>query len=267
MFEPHSFFIVAFAIYFLAFFFQIAALLRNKIKWQVRSRQGVWLGFAFHLVGMIQSVFQSGHFLLTHPSETYAFLSFLIILFHLGISLRYRVMLLALFTLPLVLFLMLAAHLATAEGGGAQMLSGYWLSLHVSLTLIAYGAFALACVSGLGYLIQDKQLKSHHPGKVFRWMPPLAALDEINTRALVFGFLMLTLGLLSGSFWAHSSGNAFWVEDPKVACAVLIWFLYAVLMSLRLSARLRGRKVALGSVFGFALVIVSFIGISHTIVQ
>jgi len=267
MFEPHTFFMVAFGIYFFAFFLQMAALLRNKIKWQLRSRQGVWLGFAFHLVGIVQAVFQSGHFLLADPSDAYAFLSFLIILFHLGIALRYRVTPLALFTIPMVLFLMLAAHLATAEGGGTQMVSGYWLSLHVFLTFIAYGAFALACVSGLGYLIQDKQLKSHRPGKVFRWMPTLATMDTINTRALVFGFLMLTLGLLSGSFWGNSSGNAFWVEDPKVACAALIWLLYAVLMSLRLSTRLRGRKVALGSVACFALVIVSFIGVSHNLIQ
>lgn len=147
-----------------------------------------------------------------------------------------------------------------------QTLTGTWLALHVVLTLVSYGAFALAFISGIAYLVQDRQIKSHHPGKLFRKMPSLEILDKANTRSLFFGFMLLTLGLLAGFIWAHAVGRTFWIEDPKVAWASFIWVLYAFLLSMRVTARMRGRKVALISVFGFALVLISFIGINHTLV-
>jgi len=167
----------------------------------------------------------------------------------------------------LVQFLMLAAHLATVGEESRHILTSYWLSLHVVLTFLSYGAFALAFVTGLGYLVQDHELKSHRLGKLFRWMPSLGVLDEINTRTLVFGFVLLTLGLLAGFFWARVSQALFWIKDPKVAWALLIWLLYAILLVLRMGARVRGRKVALCSIFGFALIVISFIGISHTLIR
>lgn len=267
MFQPHSLFIGAFALYLAAFAASLGALFSNRAGWQTKSRRAGWLGAAFHGAGVIWLAATSSHFPVAHPSETYAFLSLIIILFHLAISLRYSVSVLSLFTLPLVAFLMLAAHLAAGGEAAALRLTGYWLSLHVVLTFISYGAFALAFASAVGYLVQDRQLKSHHPGKLFRWMPPLGVLDEINTRALVFGFLLLTLGLLSGFFWAKVSGGRFWIDDPKVGWASVIWFLYAALLSARITQKLRGRKVALGSIVGFAIVIISFIGIGHSVLK
>ena len=157
MLASHTLFIFAFVFYFASFVLHLLALLKNRQEWQTNARRGVWIGFLIHFAGVLKLAWESGSFLLNHPSETYAFLSFMIVLFYLLISLRYRVTLLALFTLPLVQFLMLASHLATEGGASRDLLMGYWLNLHVVLTLIAYGAFALACVSGLGYLIQDRQ--------------------------------------------------------------------------------------------------------------
>ncbi len=265
--HAHTFFIISFGIYFAVFVWHLVALLLNRVAWQDRALKGIYLGFGFHLVGLILGLFQSPSFFLKDSSQTYALLSFLIVLSHLLLSLRYRVHFLALFTLPLVLFLMLASHLAVSSDNSRELLIGYWLKLHVILTFVAYSAFASACIAGLGYLIQDKQLKSHHPGKVFRWIPSLDVLDEINTRSLIVGFLFLTLGLLSGFFWAKSSGGSFWLRDPKVLSALAIWVLYFVLMWLRVTSRVRGKKIAVVSVFGFVLVIISLLGVSHTAVQ
>lgn len=267
MFEPHFFYILAFVFYSVAFGVHFFGLILNRSGLEVIAIRGIWAGFIFHLAGLALNVFGAKPFMLYDPSEAYAFLSFMIILFQLGISHKYRVSLLALFSLPLVLLMMLASHLASGGEEGRDLLTGYWLSLHVILTFIAYSAFAVAFVTGLGYLVQDRQLKSHHPGKLFRWMPPLGTLDEVNTRTLVLGFMLLTLGLLSGFFWAQVTGETFWLKDPKVIVAVITWILYAMLMFLRVTSRLRGRKVAIGSVFGFTLVLISFVGISHTVVQ
>lgn len=265
--ESHTFFIIAFGFYFATFVWHLASLFFNRITWQASSVKGIYLGFAVHAIGLILAFYEAGFSILEDPSQAYAFFSFLIVLFYLFFSFRYRINFLALFMLPLVLFLMIASHLATSGEESRELLIGYWLNLHVVLTFIAYSAFASAFVTGIGYLIQDKQIKSHHPGKVYRWIPSLGVLDEINTRSLVFGLFLLTLGLLSGFFWAKSSGGVFWIQDPKVICALAIWVLYAFLIFLRLTSRVRGKKVAYVSIFGFVLVIVSFIGVTHTVVQ
>ncbi len=265
--QAHLFFIFSFVIYLLTFLGHLTSLILNRPHWQSLALKGILFGFVVNAIGLVIELVHTGDFLLTSTSHTYAFLSILIVLFHLLLSVRYRVNFLALFSMPLVLFLMLASHLATGGDEGRELLIGYWLKLHVVLTFIAYSAFASACVTGLGYLIQDKQLKSHHPGKMFQWIPPLGTLDEINTRSLIVGILLLTLGLLSGFFWAKTSGGVFWVNDPKVLCAIAIWCLYSFLILLRVTSRVRGRKVAVVSVFGFALVILSFIGVNHTVIN
>ena len=81
-----------------------------------------------------------------------------------------------------------------------QLPPNSWLEFHASISMIAYGAFALACVAGLMYLVQERQLKTHQLHSIFYHLPPLTNLFTAITRLLWLGFALYTAGLVSGFF-------------------------------------------------------------------
>jgi len=73
-----------------------------------------------------------------------------------------------------------------------------WLGLHVSLSLVAYAAFAVAGITGIMYLVQEHQLKSRKLYPLFHRLPPIENLDVINYRLLLSGLALLTVGMIFG---------------------------------------------------------------------
>lgn len=77
------------------------------------------------------------------------------------------------------------------------------------------------------------------------------------------GFLLASLGLLTGMIWARFTWGAFWVNDPKLngtLVTMLIYLAYFVLRSSVEDARKRARLSAIYNIFAFVMTIV-FIGI------
>src|SRR5947207_10311989 len=105
------------------------------------------------------------------------------------------------FTAPLVVLLQLFALLAPIDPPHPGRLpADSWLEFHASICLIAYGAFALACIAGVMYLVQERQLKTHELHSMFYHLPPLPSLFSVMKRLLWLGFLFYTAGLLSGFY-------------------------------------------------------------------
>ena len=143
-------------------------------------------------------------------------------------------------------------------------MKGFWLVWHIALSLVSYAAFLLACLSGILFLIQERQLKAKHIGRLFRSLPSLATLDRVNWCAIAGGCALFTLGLLCGMIGRHATVRQWVSWDPKEGLAYLTWAAYAVLLVVRWLSTLRGHKVALLSIWGFGLVLFTFFGI-HTL--
>ena len=92
----------------------------------------------------------------------------------------------------------LIAPLDSPPGPRARAVAQPWLETHAAISIIAYGAFALACVAGVMYLIQERQLKTHRLRGLFFHLPPIADLAVAINRLILTGFILLTVGLLSG---------------------------------------------------------------------
>jgi ABC-type uncharacterized transport system permease subunit len=133
-----------------------------------------------------------------------------------------------------------------------------WLEFHASMSIVAYGAFALACVAGVMYLVQERQLKTHQLHSIFYHLPPLTDLFAAITRLLWWGFALYTLGLASG----------FFIDAPlprlQVVCALGVWLLYAVILQGRHFRRLAPTRVAALCIVGFAAALTLLWGISFT---
>ena len=132
--------------------------------------------------------------------------------------------------------------------------------IHTMCSLFSYGAFLVACVAGVLFLIQERQLKGKRMGWLFRRLPSLEQLDRLNFAAVGIGFAFFSIGVTCGFLGARILLGRWWNGDSKESLAVLVWVAYLVLWLVRLRSTLRGRRVALLSVLGFSLVLFTFVG-------
>ena len=131
-----------------------------------------------------------------------------------------------------------------------------WLELHAAISVVAYGAFALACVAGVMYLAQERQLKTHHIHSIFYHLPPIRDLAVANARLIIVGFALLTVGLGAG----FKLGSVF-THSPLTAWSVVVWLLYGVLATLGGLRRISPRRVAWLSVAAFGAVLLTLGGL------
>jgi cytochrome c-type biogenesis protein CcsB len=137
-----------------------------------------------------------------------------------------------------------------------------WLAVHITLAFLGNAAFGLACLVSLVYLWQERQLKTHSVGRFLRRLPPLETLDDVNFRFLTWGFILLTLGILSGVLWAELSFGRLWSWEPRTIWSTIIWMIYAVLLHGRVTVGWGGRRAATLTIVGFGVLFVSFIGVN-----
>ena len=223
------------------------------------------LNFFSILVGFLaQTAFlylrgqQVGRCPITSLFEVLIFLSWSIVLFYLLIGPAYRLSLLGMFTSPLVfLFQTGALLLLKSEPVRTPHAPNPWLELHAAISVVAYGAFALAFVAGVMYLAQERQIKSHHLRSMFYHLPPIRDLAVANGRLIFTGFALLTLGLLAG--FAIGDLEA---HRVKIVWSAGVWLLYAFIVAAWAARRLSPRRVAWLSIAAFSLVLLTLSGLN-----
>jgi ABC-type uncharacterized transport system permease subunit len=224
--------------------------------------------FSFLAIGMgfiFQSAFLSirGHALgrcpLTNLFEVLIFLAWSIALIYMLIGPPYRLSLMGAFTAPVVFLIQLVALTAPIDSRHESKLPpNPWLEFHASISMIAYGVFALACIAGAMYLVQERQLKTHQLHSIFYHLPPLTDLFAAITRLLWLGFALYTLGLVSGFFTGRP------LPRVQILAAVGVWLLYAAILQGRHLHRLAPKRVAALCIAGFGAALTLLWGISFS---
>lgn len=134
-------------------------------------------------------------------------------------------------------------------------------SLHITLVLLAYGAFGISCVAGIIYLNQDRNLKQNKVRAISSLLPSIQRLERIIGEAMLIGFVLLTVGLALGALYLHLHRDTLPVGlDPKVIWSAFVWLTYLVLLLARWRFAPGGRRMALGAVGLFAFVMLTFWG-------
>ncbi len=102
------------------------------------------------------------------------------------------------FILPLLVALQAIPAFQPGVEDRAAVLQGPLFGIHVSSLLFAYASFALACVIGITYVLLFKEIKAKHLGFFYARLPSLQVLDRMNQRAIVIGWVFLTIGIIVG---------------------------------------------------------------------
>jgi len=158
-----------------------------------------------------------------------------------------------------------------------------WLVMHVSVIMVSYAALLVGSLLSLAVLVTDRgealELRSSSIGSGGYRQSVSAAdggvlqlqsvqlstteqLDSLSYRTITVGFLMLTVGIVSGAVWANEAWGSYWSWDPKETWALICWLVYAAYLHTRLSRGWQGRRPALVAVIGLVVIAVCYIGVN-----
>jgi len=182
--------------------------------------------------------------------------SLALVVISLFVELWYRQPVLGAFLLPLGTAVLVPAQMGDS-GVLVPSLKGPILPLHVTVALLALAAVAAAAGVALVYLLMERQVKLKHFGILFSRLPPLQVLDELNRRLVVWGFVAISLTVISGAFFVRGTGPGLsW--SAKEVTTLAAWVMFGALLLARFLAGWRGRRVALLTMAGFGVLLISF---------
>ena len=134
-------------------------------------------------------------------------------------------------------------------------LKSAWFGIHIGSAVFSYSAFILAGCVGLRFILAKKKAAQTDDFK-------LAQMDYLIYRMVGFGFLFLTIVILSGAIWAEQAWSAFWTWDPKETWALITWIIYAVYLHLRLRKKKDASFLAWYVIIAVPVVLFTFVGVN-----
>ena len=262
----------------------LIALFNKKISSYVRL-----LTIIINLLIALQLIsrwFISSHFPISNLYESLYFLVWGISLGQLLIEKEYKTPIIPALAIPIELLtvafacfflpddLKLSSNLVPA-------LRSSWLIMHVSVVMLSYAALILGSLLSASVLFinreQPLQIRSSSAGvggfKVSNFFPINNAvesmnfshseeLDTLSYRSILVGFVLLTLGLITGAIWANEAWGTWWSWDPKETWAFISWLFYAAYLHMRISRGWQGRRPALLATTGFFIVMICYVGVN-----
>lgn len=253
---------------FSAFLYLVGFVFRR----QTPGVLGTWvalLGLIGNTAGIVMRWVESyrmgiGHAPLSNLYESLVFFAWTITLLYLFIERRYENRVIGAFTMPLAFMAMAYASLSPNISDRIQpllpALKSNWLIAHVITCFIGYAAFAVAFGLSIMYLIRQRE--PDQKGSLLDRFPKPNVIDDLTHQMIMFGFLFLSVGIISGAVWANSAWGRYWGWDPKETWSLITWFIYATLLHAKLMRGWHGRRIAYLSVIGFAAVLFTYFGVN-----
>ena len=222
------------------------------------------------VIGM--QTMEVGHVPFANASSAISTFVWLLTLSYLYLELSTDERAMGVFILPIVVFLQIIPTLKPGLETRSPVLDSPWFWVHIASSLFAYASFALAGVLGLTYMLQFKEIKKKHLGYLYTRLPSLQILDSMNSRAVMVGWLFLTVGVVVGVIWATQARVVYpndqnlrlmSLNDPKIFGAVLTWAVYSFAVFARQRLGWNGRRAAWLSAIGFALILLNFVPLNY----
>lgn len=176
------------------------------------------------------------------------------LLFQLYFDHKYKVRLMALFTLPVIIAMLIYCTQLSYDRDPLMpaLQNSPLLTMHVFSASLSYGAAVVALGAAIMYLLA--------PHVKWKSWPKQELLDEIGYKAVVFTFPLLTIMIILGSIWANIAWGRYWAWDPKETAGLVTWLIYGAYLHARVVRGWRGNKSAWLLVVGFLAIIFTFFG-------
>ncbi|MBL0714154.1 MAG: c-type cytochrome biogenesis protein CcsB [Desulfosarcina sp.] len=222
------------------------------------------LGLAGNTAGILLRWVESyrlgiGHAPLSNLYESLVFFAWCIALLYLFVEWKYKKRVFGIFSTALACGALAYASLKPDQIQPLiPALKSNWLIAHVFTCFIGYASFAIAFGISLIYL-----LRWFGGGALRERLPSDKLLDELTHQLIMFGFIFLSAGIISGAVWANSAWGRYWGWDPKETWSLVTWFVYAGLLHARLMRGWQGSRIAVMSIVGFLAVLFTYFGVNY----
>lgn len=259
-------------VYFAAFVFYLFSMISGKGFWGKTATFTALAGLIGQTVSLIIRWKTSyslgiGHVPLSNFYESLIFFAWAIVLLYVVMEWRLKNRALGAFVLPVAFLLMAYASISPNVESRIEplipALQSNWLTSHVLTCFMGYAAFTVTFGLGIMFLVKKTPAADKNkPFVFFRLMPSESVLDELMYQSAALGFVFLTLGIITGSVWAHYAWGSYWSWDPKETWSLITWLVYAVMLHVRLVRGWQGKRMALLSIIGFGCVVFTYLGVN-----
>ena len=207
-----------------------------------------------------------GHAPLTNMYESLVFFAWATTLLYIVVEIKFKTRVVGAFVMPFALAAM--AYASFARGINQEIsplvpaLQSNWLLAHVITCFIGYGAFAVAGGLGIMYLIKNAAGAGSADTGGQGALPSLRVLDDMIHKTIIFGFMWLSAGIITGAIWANEAWGTYWSWDPKETWSIITWFIYASTLHARFTRGWSGTRIAWMAILGFFSVFFTYFGVN-----
>nr|ANY93429.1 CcsA [Hagenia abyssinica] len=174
-------------------------------------------------------------------------------------------------------------------------LQSHWLMMHVSMMVLGYAALLCGSLLSLALLVitfrkflrifrksNNLLIESFYFGEIqyvnerntvlpntslisshnyYRYQL-IQQLDRWSYRIISLGFILLTIGILSGAVWANEAWGSYWNWDPKETWAFITWIIFSVYLHIRTNKNFESVNSAIVASLGFLIIWICYFGVN-----
>uniref|UniRef100_A0AAU6NCZ3 Cytochrome c biogenesis protein CcsA n=1 Tax=Ivesia arizonica var. saxosa TaxID=670305 RepID=A0AAU6NCZ3_9ROSA len=174
-------------------------------------------------------------------------------------------------------------------------LQSHWLMMHVSMMVLSYAALLCGSLLSLALLVitfrksirvfsKSKNLLTEQfafgeiqyvnernnvlkntslisSQNYYRYQL-IQQLDRWSYRIISLGFILLTIGILSGAVWANEAWGSYWNWDPKETWAFITWTIFAIYLHIRTNKNYETQNSAIVASMGFLIIWICYFGVN-----
>jgi len=208
-----------------------------------------------------------GHAPVSNFYESLIFFAWTIVFLYLLMERQLKNRSIGVFVMPVAFLIMAYASIAPGVSNRIEplipALQSNWLTSHVLTCFMGYAAFTVTFALGVMFFV--RKAAAHDSSGVralMRLLPSEHQIDDLMYSCTALGFIFLTLGIVTGSVWAHYAWGSYWSWDPKETWSLITWLAYAVMLHVRLVRGWRGVRMAVMAIIGFACVLFTYLGVN-----
>ncbi len=251
-------FTITVALYLVSMVLYFITLLAQKEKYGKLASTVLKGAFLLHTAALVTRGIGAGRMPLSNQYEFATSFAWGIALFLIIFERKYKYSAIGAFVVPILFLIIGYAAMQNKEVRPLMpALQSGWLAIHVSMAIIGYGSFAVACGVAAMYLVKRK-----HPENTKVKLPEAKELDLISYRAIMLGYMFLTLTIITGGLWAQKAWGRYWAWDPKETWSLITWFIYTAYLHMRKVKGMKDEKAARFAIIGFICVIFTYVGVN-----
>lgn len=263
-----AFYVAATLVYF-------AGLLANRSAIEATGSGLTWIATTFGLAGLMVRWREShlmgadiGHIPVSNLYEVFILFAVVTALVYLFYERRYQTRSLGGFVLLVITAAVGFLLWYTFDRQAHEIeplvpaLQSWWMKIHVPANFVGYGAFSIAAMIGVAYLLVNR-IQQYRPGSRFvQTMPSLTLMDDLMYKTIALGFAFFTVATILGALWAAEAWGGYWSWDPKETWALIVWLNYAAWLHMRMTKGWHGNPMAWWAIVGLFVTLFAFLGVN-----